>query len=125
MIEASNYINDFFKLGNVKEPKSVFDLRTKSKNRVVAERNCKLDYYNAYEYFDDEGIEKEDGRILARKYLNLRQDYFEKATEAHKRGWGAVAQYYAEMVRNCDEFKSSAYFSSDYYFVRVTVVAII
>jgi hypothetical protein len=43
-------------------------------------------------------MENEDGRLLARKYLNLRQDYFEKATEAYSRGWGAVAQYYAEMV---------------------------
>jgi hypothetical protein len=44
---------------------------------------------------------KEEGneyRELAHEYFQIRQGYFEKATEAHSRGWGSVAQFYAEMV---------------------------
>ena len=38
-------------------------------------------------------------RELAHEYFQVRQTYFEKASEAHSRGWGAVAQFYAEMVK--------------------------
>lgn len=37
------------------------------------------------------------------KYLKARQEYFDKANEAYSRGWGAVAQYYAEMGHLCTE----------------------
>jgi hypothetical protein len=37
-------------------------------------------------------------RELAHEHFQIRQKYFEKASEAHQRGWGGVAQYYAEMV---------------------------
>lgn len=74
------------------------------KTEGASSNNQQPDYYNAEEsnmvYFDDlTGVYKEnEHRILALKYSNLRQEYFEKASEAHSRGWGAVAQYYAQMV---------------------------
>ena len=107
--EASKFINEFYNFQNIKEPNNVFNLKSTKSNRKSAAGQVdgaskeKLDYYNvqkSLEYFAaEEGEDTEEGRVLARKYLNLRQDYFEKATEAYNRGWGAVAQYYAEMVR--------------------------
>ena len=39
-----------------------------------------------------------DQRIVARKYVNLRQAYFDKAHEAYSRGWKNVAYYYSMLV---------------------------
>ena len=54
----------------------------------------------------------ENGRMLASKYSVIRQAYFEKAAEAHSRGWGAVAQYYADMgheqTKNIEESNQKA-----------------
>ena len=38
-----------------------------------------------------------ENRKLAIKFLNLRQEYFEKANEAYRRGWKHVAYYYSTM----------------------------
>ncbi len=61
----------------------------------------KTDYYNASpsEYLTDmDENQRTEYRYVANKYFNLRADYFRKAGEAFQRGWGGVAQYYAEMV---------------------------
>ena len=84
---------------NIKD--SYLDTRNKlSKNQNLNDLSS-IDFFNIKKY---DAIESElnefsdtDYRNLAKKYLNLRQDYFEKASEAYNRGWGLVAQYYAEM----------------------------
>ena len=60
----------------------------------------KVDYYNYVNANEvcDANLSQNEYRYLANKYFNLRQDYFNKASEAYRRGWGAVAQYYAEKV---------------------------
>lgn len=35
--------------------------------------------------------------------MKIRQQFFDKASEAYSRGWGAVAQYYAEMGNICSQ----------------------
>ena len=45
-------------------------------------------------HYESEG---ERYRNLAHQYFKIRQEYYEKASEAFSRGWGAVAQYYAQM----------------------------
>jgi hypothetical protein len=57
----------------------------------------KFDLLKGYQ----EDVEQIDGTVsreVAEKYGRLRKELFEKASVAYKRGWGAVAQYYAEMV---------------------------
>jgi hypothetical protein len=87
--KTSDYINEFYCVESIKEPVTKFNFNKKPDD------NETVDYYSSnlnmmYNH--------EDGRESARKYFNLRQEYFEKASEAYKRGWGAVASYYAEMV---------------------------
>ncbi len=85
---------------NEKQPRNIKLKRSVSNNELNG-TNQKIDYYNfltndfSTEYEDE--LDKEY-RYLAKKYFNLRHDYFKKASEAYQRGWGSVAQYYADMV---------------------------
>ena len=63
--------------------------------------NDKVDYLN--KSFDEETYEEYSreiliNRTLSKKHMEIRQSYFDKASEAYKRGWGSVAQYSAECV---------------------------
>jgi hypothetical protein len=117
--EATKFIDEFFNLENVQEPKKVFDLKSRKprsscnnmgksndKNggggkHASSSSSNKLDYYNtdhSYDLFDNNGdYTTNESRYAAQGYVNLRQEYFEKASLAYSKGWGAVAQYYAEM----------------------------
>lgn len=62
----------------------------------------------------------EPNRQETRRYLKIRQEFFEKANEAHARGWGSVAQYYAEMghlfskqVKESNEAASAKIFTAN------------
>ncbi|CAF0961236.1 unnamed protein product, partial [Brachionus calyciflorus] len=104
--ETTDYINEFFNIDQVKEINRVFDIKsTKISKRSISAGQLTSNKFNRfnsveanYEEEEEEEYElSENGRDLASKYSNIRQSYFEKAAEAHSRGWGAVAQYYADM----------------------------
>jgi len=64
-------------------------------------KEVKINYYDASssDYLTDmDESQKNEFRFVSNKYFNMRADYFRKAGEAFQRGWGGVAQYYAEMV---------------------------
>lgn len=90
------YLNEFFNLNQTQDQAQVFDIKSVYKTNKVEKTSGVLNEFNSMEYFENEKID-ENGRNLANKYSLIRQGYFEKAAEAHSRGWGAVAQYYADM----------------------------
>ena len=93
------YLNEFYNLNQVEEQSQVFDIKTELKtNRVEKMLDTSNEFIKAKYFVNEEN--EENGRNLASKFSLIRQGYFEKAAEAHSRGWGAVAQYYADMGHN-------------------------
>lgn len=116
-------------MNSVEEPINKFDLSKKSAKNDLNENNeVNVDYYssNLNMMFGNSGFSGgsgggyDEGRQLARQCFKMRQDCFEKASEAYARGWGHVAQYYAEMghrqtkqMDNSNEMASVKIFSAN------------
>ncbi len=123
MTDACNHINDYFELSEseLKEPGKLMKMKplektesnvnnlltnptlssaTTSNNKLVKQlspKPVKFDLLKGYQE-DTELVDGALSREVAEKYGKLRKELFEKASVAYKRGWGAVAQYYAEMA---------------------------
>lgn len=93
------YLNEFYNLNQIQEQSQVFDIKSEFKTNRVEKSIDLSKEFNETKYFINEE-NKESGRELASKFSLIRQGYFEKAAEAYNRGWGAVAQYYADMGHN-------------------------
>ena len=109
MNETCKFINEFFGLTQVKEPNKKMSIKSSDKkNQTQQKPNEKVDYLNASfveENYEEYSRESLINRTYSKKHIDIRQSYFDKASEAHKRGWGAVAQYYAECVCYFPYFK--------------------
>lgn len=91
------YLNEFYNLNQVQEQTQVFDIKSVCKSNGVEKATDVLNEFNSVQCMLKNEENEESGRELASKFSLIRQSYFEKAAEAHSRGWGAVAQYYADM----------------------------
>lgn len=99
--KTANYLNEFYCVNNVNKPVNKFDFTKKPLNGLkngTTGSNETVDYYSNNLNMMYNNDDDENGRNSAKRYFNLRQEYFEKASEAYKRGWGSVAGYYAQMV---------------------------
>ena len=106
--DTCKYIDQFYQISGeaVKEPVNKFKLTTttsSSKSPLAnyarqnsAETRTKSSPEAAASLANNKYTN--DQRVAARKYVNLRQAYFDKAHEAYSRGWKNVAYYYSMLV---------------------------
>lgn len=98
--QKKNSIFDLTKKTVIKYDVKNFNIEFNYKLNKIDKKQ--VEYYNlcTNEYKNEDLNQKSsESRLMAGKYSNLKQEYLKKAEEAYKRGWGLVAQYYADMVR--------------------------
>lgn len=130
--DAGKYIEKFYEIssGSIREPVNKFKIKYSPQlsNGAMSNASDKSDLLADYENLKQATTSAmsspvsdhhrpaaaslgenymTENRKLAIKFLNLRQEYFEKASEAYRRGWKHVAYYYSTMAhQQSDTIKS-------------------